>query len=348
MTWLTYRQFRTQLIAAATLLAVLVTGLVALGLWMRHSYDTGLAVCDTSQTCNVAERAFRLRFQTPVVLLSGLLLAVPAVIGSFWGAPLVTRELETGTHRLVWTQSITRTRWLAVKLAVVGAVTLAVTAASSAALTWAAGPVDDVQGSRFGALTFGSRNLAPLGYALFALALGTVIGLIVRRTLPAMALTIGVFAVLQVAVPFALRPHLMPPVERSIPVNEVSLSEVSGLGFIGGSPPEPGEAWDPSTAVVVSGYQVPGAWMLTSEVDILQSNGQRVSPAEARPCFQQSAGPAGTGDCLEQQDLHFDVAYQPAARYWPFQGIETAGFTVLAALLTGFAFWRIPRGIAAA
>ena len=315
---------------------------------MRHSYDTGLAVCDTPQACNVAERAFRLRFQTPVVLLSGLLLAVPAVIGSFWGAPLITRELETGTHRLVWTQSVTRTRWLAVKLALVGGVALAVTAASSAALTWAAAPFDDLQGSRFGALTFGSRNLAPLGYAVFALVLGTVIGLIVRRTLPAMALTIGVFAVLQVAVPFALRPHLMPAVERSVPVNATTLSEVNGLGFIGAPPPEPGEAWDPSTTVVVDSYQVPGGWMLTSQVDMLQSNGERVSPAQAMPCFQRSGGPTGTGACLEQQDLHFDIAYQPAARYWPFQGIETAGFGLLAALLAAFAFRRIPRGVAAA
>ena len=49
-----------------------------------------------------------------------LLLVVPAIIGIFWGAPLVARELETGTYRLAWTQSVTRTRWLAVKLAVVG------------------------------------------------------------------------------------------------------------------------------------------------------------------------------------------------------------------------------------
>jgi len=42
-------------------------------------------------------------------------LATPALLGIFWGAPLIARELETGTCRLAWNQSVTRTRWLTVK-----------------------------------------------------------------------------------------------------------------------------------------------------------------------------------------------------------------------------------------
>lgn len=47
-----------------------------------------------------------------VDVYTGLLvvLAVPAVIGMFWGAPLISRELETGTHYLAWNQGVTRTR----------------------------------------------------------------------------------------------------------------------------------------------------------------------------------------------------------------------------------------------
>ena len=59
-------------------------------------------------------------------LLGPLMLAVPALLGIFWGAPLVARELETGTYRLAWTQSVTRTRWLAVKVALVGLASVAV------------------------------------------------------------------------------------------------------------------------------------------------------------------------------------------------------------------------------
>jgi hypothetical protein len=37
------------------------------------------------------------------------------------------------------------------------------------------------------------------------------------------------------------------------------------------------------------------------------------------------------------------VSYQPANRYWPFQWLEFSGFLVLAALLSGLAFWQIRR-----
>ena len=54
------------------------------------------------------------------MLGTGLAYVVPAVIGIFWGAPMIAREIEAGTYRLVWTQSITRTRWLVSKLGVAG------------------------------------------------------------------------------------------------------------------------------------------------------------------------------------------------------------------------------------
>ena len=49
-----------------------------------------------------------------------VILIAPAIIGIFWGAPLIARELDAGTFRLTWNQSITRTRWLTVKLTLIG------------------------------------------------------------------------------------------------------------------------------------------------------------------------------------------------------------------------------------
>jgi ABC-type transport system involved in multi-copper enzyme maturation permease subunit len=43
-------------------------------------------------------------------LLGPGLLPIPALLGMFWGAPLIARELESGTYRLAWTQSVTRRR----------------------------------------------------------------------------------------------------------------------------------------------------------------------------------------------------------------------------------------------
>ena len=61
----------------------------------------------------------------------------PAVIGAFWGAPLISRELEAGTFRLAWNQSVTRTRWTLVKLALVGLTAMAITLVLFAGLLYA-------------------------------------------------------------------------------------------------------------------------------------------------------------------------------------------------------------------
>jgi hypothetical protein len=347
MIWLTWRQFRTQAIVAIVALVVVGGALLALGLWMRHAYDSGIATCTTPDDCSSEERAFRSTFATPTSLLSVALLILPALLGSFWGAPLITRELETGTHRMVWTQSVMRRHWLAVKLTIVGGAALALAGAFSLLLTWATDPIVDLAGSRFGALMFGSSNVAPIGYAVFALVLGVAVGLLVRRTVAAMAITIAVFAVIQLAVPFLVREHYMPPVEESVAVTETTLDDVDGLGLTG-EPPGADGKMDPDTRVVVNDYDKPGAWMLTPEMELLDPTGSPVDPNRAEPCFRGQGGRGGAATCLAALNLHFDIAYHPASRYWPFQGIETAGFLVLAAVLAGFGLWRIPRGVAAA
>ncbi len=101
----------------------------------------------------------------PFVYLLGLagVVVAPAVSGIFWGAPLIARELETGTLGLAWTQSITRARWLAVKLALIGLTAMAVTEGLSLMLGWWAAPIG--QAARF---TDGS--ISPFGWGPFSLA----------------------------------------------------------------------------------------------------------------------------------------------------------------------------------
>jgi hypothetical protein len=50
--------------------------------------------------------------------------AVPALIAIFWGAPLIAAEIERGSHRMTWNQSITPVRRRAVKLAILTLATL--------------------------------------------------------------------------------------------------------------------------------------------------------------------------------------------------------------------------------
>jgi len=115
MIWLTWRQFRAQAIAAAAALVVLAVIFGGTEPHLAHLYHvSGLATCRTN--CAALTTTFVTSMKAnaiyPVLFIAGLgiLYLTPALIGLFWGAPLVTRELEAGTFRLAWNQSVTRTR----------------------------------------------------------------------------------------------------------------------------------------------------------------------------------------------------------------------------------------------
>lgn len=327
MIWLTWRQFRTQAVVAFAALGVLAIYLVILGNQMRHAYTTDIVGCLPAD-CTGARRDFAKAYGTQVALIGALLLGLPALIGVFWGAPLVTRELEEKTDRMVWNQSVTRTRWLAVKLALLTLISMAVTGLSSLLLTWSASRYDQLVGERFGALTFASRNIAPIGYAAFAFLLGTVIGLLVRRTLPAMALTLALFAVIQVVMPTVLRQHLMTPVTTTV---KLDLEAMSRSDFMGMN----------ESGARIDGYTMPGAWSLTSSSQILNADGTPYTLKQAQQC--EGGGQEDGMACTERQNLHFSYTFQPAGRYWRFQWIELSAFLGLTVLLAGFGFWRIRR-----
>src|SRR5690348_6734642 len=108
---------------------------------------SGITGCHGGTPCGTAASHFLSRLADtspyPIVYLFGigLVLVAPAIIGIFWGAPLIARELETRTFTLAWNQSITRTRWLAVKLALTGLAAMAVTEALSLIYAWWADPI---------------------------------------------------------------------------------------------------------------------------------------------------------------------------------------------------------------
>jgi ABC-2 family transporter protein len=324
MIWMTWRQFRTQaLVALAVLLAVAVY-LLVLGERLRHTYRADLVECRSHGHCPDLLASFGRQNSLLLGLLDCLLIALPGVIGIFWGAPLITRELEAGTHRLVWNQSVTRGRWLAVKLGGVGLLCLVVTGLCSALLTWAASPVDRVRADRFAPLLFDARNVAPLGYAVLAFALGAAVGLLVRRTVPAMALTLVIFATVQVLVPTVLRPHYAPPVATSVRLTAPMIGGLTMIGAYGD----------------ISGLNVPGGPWVVSTTSVLDSAGRPVGhSAWYQRCV--NAAMAVTPVCLADGNIHVQVTEQPADRYWEFQWIETAACLALAVLLSGLCFWRI-------
>jgi hypothetical protein len=132
MSWLAWRQTRTPLtVALAALAAVAVVALAE----------------------GRADNMLR-------TWLSALVIVAPGLLGAFWGAPLVAAELESGSFRLAWTQDVSRTRWLAWRLAVTGLAATATAGLASWLVTWWAGPLDRVGLDQFGSCTLplGSRS----------------------------------------------------------------------------------------------------------------------------------------------------------------------------------------------
>jgi hypothetical protein len=337
MTWLSWRQFRPQALAGVALLILVGVYLLALGGDIRDAYAAYRARCGGHDDCGQPMAQLLSDYQNTLLFVAAGFWLVPAIVGAFWGAPLIARELETGTHRLVWNQSVTRRRWLGVKLVVVGLASATVAATISALLTWAAGPVDRVADDRFSTIVFGARNVVPVGYAVFAFTTGAVIGLLVRRTLPAMALTFLAVIVMQFAVPNFVRPYLMPPERVTMAMGADAINQARSLGSITGAP-------------VVKGLAVPDAW-ITYTSELLTADGRPLSEQVFNECFYNApkTGATGTfGDiaaCLGALNLHVDIAYQPNDRYWPFQLIELALYFGLSALLVIAGHWRLGRHV---
>jgi hypothetical protein len=347
MIWLTWRQFRGAAAMMAAVLAVLAVVLALTGPGLADDYATGVAAC-TAQPggCSDFVRRFFRDNQTPFLAVNAVVLVLPALIGLFWGASLITRELEAGTHRLVWNQSITRTRWLAVKLGLTALAAMIAAGLVSLAVTWWSSPIDTAAANdfpRMGPVVFGARGIVPIGYSAFAFALGVTVGMLVRRTLPAMAITLAVFVAVQVATPLLVRPHLLPPTRSTIEINDSNLRD-----FVGGQRASGGGG--DGVQVTVHPPDM-GAWVLSSRT--VDASGHAVDTiplsTSSGPCAPSGPFEQGISACLaEISRLGYrqQVTYQPSSRFWPFQWYETGINTALALGLVGFCFWRIRRRLA--
>jgi hypothetical protein len=319
MTRFAWRQFRLQALIAFAVLAAVVVFFVV----------TRPQLVDLSKLPQ--PDALLNRYGTFEIVVR-LLLVAPALIGVFWGAPLLARELETGTFRLVWTQSVTRRHWLAVKLALVGGASVIVTGLLSWAVTWWSTPVDHVTLDRFSALTFSERGIAPLGYTAFAFAVGVALGLLLRRTVPAMAATLAVFVGARLAFTQWIRPHLMAPVHQTVPLTSAA------VGSAGITSPN-----GPLIVTVDNGVR-PGAWILSGGQNAVDSAGNVVYGL-GKKLASAGVTPQNFRAAIARLDLHVQVVYQPAGRYWTFQWIETGIFVGLALVLLAFTFWWVRRSL---
>jgi hypothetical protein len=351
------RQFRTQgAVAIGALIAVAVVALIT-GFHLVHLYDTTVGDCAKYDDCSTAGSTFLLN-DLPFlgVLANALVLVVPGLIGIFWGAPLVARELEVGTFRLAWTQSVTRTRWLAVKLGVVGLASMAAAGLLSLMITWWSSPIDRVNLNVFS--NFDQRDIVPIGYAAFAFALGTTAGVLIRRTVPAMAATLVAFVTTQLLVYHYAMPWIITPLQRTYPL--ALGSTVSGYGQMNqGQPnlfagaPNISNAWIFSTNIVDKAGQALTSGYLQRVCPLLGSNlgGSAPPGVKSNGGGAVGVGPAPSGamtvlkDCVVKvgATYHELVTYQPPGHYWPLQWIVLGIYLAVALALGGLSYWWIRR-----
>lgn len=312
MIWVTWRQQRFEALIGGAVLALAAIFLLKTGVDLATTYRTlGVPACLTSQQaiCGTIIETFRgqtTSLQNIVVWFEFL----PLLFGVLLAAPLVL-EVEQGTYRLAWTQSITRTRWIAGKVTILAASALAVALALTGLLTWWRMPLDRLNG-RFGPPAFDFEGLMPIAYTLYALALCLAVGVLLRRAIPAVGLTLVGFFVLRVAVEVWLRPGYLAPIVQASS----------------------------------TGRTHRGDWVMDQSYHT--HAGQALSPLDViRLCGVVHGQNAHIiPSCLLHNGIVNVITYQPADRFWLFQGIEGAIFLGLATGLLALTVWWVQRRIA--
>ena len=315
MTWLSWRQQRIETLITAALLVALAAAFVPAGIHVADLFSQqhiGSCVGRSTPACrfavgNFANEAGFVRS----LLVGGWLNLIPGLIGVALAAPLLY-DLENGTIRLAWTQSVTRRRWIATKGSVAVGTVLTAGAAFSLLFTWYQRPFDRIWGHWD---EFGFEGIVPVGYVLFALGLALAVGVLLRRGAAALVVAFGAYVAARLFVQSWLRQRFVAP-----------LSATWGLH---GSGPNLNHAWviteGPSDR---AGRLFRGGSVVFQECARTGRNGAK------------SLDPA----CMTRHGAGFThVLYQPASRFWEFQGIETALFGGVALLLIAFAAWRVLR-----
>jgi hypothetical protein len=360
MTWLTWRQLRLQSTFVLAAVAALALALVLTANGLRSAYSADLATF-------LDQLHFR-RFDT-FLYLAGLVAvgSIAPIIGAFWGGPLIARELEAGTHRLVWNQSTTRQRWLAVKLAATASIAALVVGLLSLLVTWWSTPIDRAIAAGHGSGTFslpridpvvfGARGIVAIGYVVFGVALGAALGLLLRRSIPAVALTLVIVAAVEILVPQLVRSHLAGPVAANVVISSENLRGIQIQGATDAGPvgPPTGRVrltvrsggpgdWSLANETVDSTGHVPSA--LPSWLGTCLRKNIGAPPVEKAATQATSRGRDALAPCftrLVSEGYRQHVTYQPARNFWALQIRETALLLALAGLLTGLCFWRIRR-----
>jgi hypothetical protein len=320
MAWVTWRQHRVALAGVAVLLGGLAVWLWLEGLAAHRAYAAAVDCHPASSGACGALVGYFLNYVSTGQIIATVLQAVPALIGAFAGAPVLAREMETGTFRYAWTQGFGRWRWTVAKLVPLGIVVAAAAGAFSLLFSWYYQPFFSQTLSFNGQAPldpgfFDLRGVAFAAWTLAAFAIGALAGMLIRRVVPALAASLALYTGLAVAAGLYLREHYMTP-------------------------------------LLVKNASAPRwAWVISQQ---WYKSGKPVSQSALGQFLQQGAPQLSGKGGLPQDDPTVNrylaqhgytlwTTYQPGSRFWPFQWIEGGWLLVLSALLIAVTVWLVRR-----
>jgi hypothetical protein len=322
MAWVTWRQHRIALGGVGALLGALAIYLWLAGLQIHRDWTAAVGCHPASSGACGALVGYFISDWHPAQIIAVAVQAVPALIGAFVGAPVLAREIESGTFRYAWTQGFGRWRWTLAKLVPLAVVVAAAAGAFSALLSWyyqpflAGNPGFGGAPVPLDAPVFDLRGVAFAAWTLAAFAIGALAGMLIRRVVPAIAATLAAYTGLALAAGLYLREHYM---------TQLLIRNVN----------PPGSAW------------ILGQWWTKDGKPVSQSLLSQVLQQDAP---QLAGGGKGgipqsptVNQYLTQHGYSLWTSYQPGSRFWPFQWIEGGWLLALSVLLIAATVWLVRR-----
>ncbi len=235
MTYLIWRLHRTHAIVAALVIVAVAALIVPTGIAIANSYHHAVMNCSVSHVgCGDIPGTVFGSNGVFTSLVQDLAMAFPLIIGIFWGAPLVAREFEASTEDFAWTQGVTRGRWILTNLGWAFLAAAAWGGALAALFTWWQGPSNALD-SPVTFIYFDIQGVAPIAYAVFAMALGLAAGALFRRVVPAIMTTLVAFTAVRIVTALYFRPLFAISKNLSVLSAEPPLSYSLGQDIVGGT-----------------------------------------------------------------------------------------------------------------